>query len=81
MGMPEIGLTIFFVAIFYGAAEFEAKSTGAQSHGWLWGASSALVSVLVFMKLGGGVLTLIALQVLLFIGIGAVRAALEMRGK
>lgn len=78
VGYTEIGLTIVFAALFYSAAEVEARSTGRHL-GALWASLSVLVSFVVLSQLGGSKLLLILMQAGLFIGIAVVRVLLEGR--
>lgn len=61
---------------FYKAGDYEARD-GGKSHAVFWAGLSALVSGVVFAGLGGGWLSWIFGQAILFVGIGAVRAWLE----
>lgn len=73
-----IALTFLGMLAFYKAGEYEARD-GGKSYAMFWAGLSTLVSGIVFAALNGGWLSWISGQVILFLGIGAMRAWLEYR--
>jgi hypothetical protein len=67
-------LALVCVLTFYGAGAHEGRF-GGRHHGLLWAALSIAVSGLVMLVLRGSWAWMLAAQVLLFVGIGVVRAA------
>jgi hypothetical protein len=67
-------LALVSVLVFYGAGAHEGRF-GGQHHGLLWAALSIAVSGLVMLLFRGTWAWMLAAQVLLFVGIGIVRAA------
>ena len=79
MPYTEVGLCIVGMALFFNAGRMEAE-TGAADHSILWGALSLLVSIAAFGLAGGWIAWLVA-QIILFVGIAAVRVMLDGRGR
>ena len=79
MPYTQIALCIVGIAFFFAAGRLEAQA-GAADHSILWSALSLLVSVAV-LALGGGWVAWLVAQLGLFVGIAAVRAALEARDR
>lgn len=78
MSYVQIGFLVLFATVFFSAGEFESRSRGRHL-GVLWAALSVLVSFLALTQLGSGLLLLLILQVLLFVGIGVFRTVLSSR--
>lgn len=69
----ELAVAVVFAAAFASGGEMEARG-GRPNHGLLWAAVSLAVSALAIAVLGLSVAWLIAVQLALFVAIGAVRA-------
>ena len=71
-------LVAFFAVLYYLAGEHESRfggaSLGASHNGLLWAMLSLLVSFVVLAGFDASTTWLLASQVVLFIGIGVVRA-------
>ena len=76
MPYMEIAVAVVFALAFAKGGEMEARS-GRRNHGLLWPMLSLLVSALIVVVLGRGVVWLIVAQLGLFVAIGAVRAKLS----
>jgi hypothetical protein len=64
-------LTLVFALVLYRAGVQD------ESPGLLWAALSVVISLVVWLGLGWGVLAMIIAQVALFVGIGVVRVLRE----
>jgi len=64
---------LLFALSFFGLGAYEARD-GSRNNGWLWALLSIAMSGLTIGLLKGGLGLTVAGQVVLFVGIGIVRA-------
>lgn len=77
----ELALALSLVAMLgcYKAGDYEARE-GGKSLALPWAALSVVASGVVFGVLHDGLLVWLGAQIIIFVGIGAVRAWLAARG-